>query len=50
MHKLTEEQVLNIYRSNERADKLAETHHVSKAQIYRIKSGATWSWLTGTNC
>ena len=45
-HKLTEEQVIDIYISNLSHRKLADKYNVSKTLISDIKNNKWWSWLT----
>ena len=45
--KLTEPEVLAIYRSSESRSVLAKKHGATQAQISRIKTGKRWGWLTG---
>lgn len=44
--KLTEQQVKEIYLSNESYEKLGGKYGVTGANIRHIKSGKSWSWLT----
>jgi hypothetical protein len=44
--KLTEEQVLEIYNSNEKQKKLSEKYGVTFQAVSNIQRGKTWSWLT----
>lgn len=46
-NKLTEEQVLDIFHSNESMTELAKRYDVNYKTIQRIKYGENWSWLTG---
>ena len=45
--KLTEEQVLSIFRSSERTSVLAAEHGVAVPTICNIRAGKRWAWLTG---
>jgi len=45
--KLTEEQVLEIYKSKDKQTELAALFGVTNKAIHHIKSGKNWSWLTG---
>ena len=45
-HKLTEQQVEEIYLSNLSICKLAEIYNVSRANISFIKNKKQWKWLT----
>ena len=45
-HKLTEQQVIEIYLSNLSTYKLAEIYNVSKTNIAFIKNKKQWKWLT----
>ena len=43
---LTEEDVREIYKSNEKQGKLAKRFGVSQSTISHIKHKHTWRWLT----
>lgn len=45
--KLTNKQVLDIFNSNLPRKVIAKNHGINVEQIYKIKSGATWSTVTG---
>jgi len=45
--KLSEKQVLDIYNSKISAPKEATKYGINKTAVYRIRSGKSWSWLTG---
>ena len=47
MAKLTEEQVLSIYKDNRSQYVLAEEYGVSQSNISSIKAGQSWSSVTG---
>ena len=47
-HKLNNQQVKEIYKSNEKAIILAKKYNISKNNIYYIKNKIQWSWLTDT--
>lgn len=44
--RLTESQVLDIYRSSESQRILAEKYNTSQPNISAIKNGKSWRWLT----
>lgn len=44
--KLTEEQVLHIYKTRESAKDLALKYGVHISTIHYIRNGKNWSWLT----
>jgi HNH endonuclease len=46
-HKLTEEDVIVIRRSNESSRRLAKQFGVDKSTILRVKSGEAWSHVVG---
>lgn len=46
-HVLTEQQVLEIYRSSLDCAKLGAKHNVSQPTVWRIKNGHRWSTVTG---
>lgn len=46
VNKLTEEQVIEIYKSNLTQKELSEIYGVSRSTIGHIKLGLNWSWLT----
>lgn len=45
--RLTEKDVINIYKSKKSDQSLAEQYGQPKIKIWRIRSGYTWAWLTG---
>jgi len=45
--KLTEQQVLHIYNSNQTQEDLAAQFGIHQPMVSRIKNGVYWSWLTG---
>lgn len=45
--RFTEEQILAIATSDLGPTELGKIHNCDKAVIYSIRSGRTWSWLTG---
>lgn len=47
MVKLTEDQVREIYASTETCGELASTYGVNKSSISAIRTGRTWSHITG---
>lgn len=47
LSKLSNENVIFIYKSKIKVRKLAEMFSVSRPTIYSIKRGRMWSWLTG---
>lgn len=44
---LTDEQVLDIYKSSLKKRELAKKYNIGFLAINRIKIGKTWAWLTG---
>ena len=49
LSKLTEDQVLAIYRDPRTQQAIAEKYGVSQGTVSAIKNGYNWSWLTGKN-
>jgi len=47
--RLTEEDVMIIFKSTLSQSELARTYRVSQTTINHIKRGRTWAWLTGVN-
>ena len=47
LHKLTEEEVLEIYKMPGTSRDIATQFGVSHTAIVHIKTGETWAWLTG---
>lgn len=47
-HKLTEQQVKEIYLSNLSCNKLAKLYNVSVTNVVYIKNKKQWKWLTDT--
>lgn len=45
-HKLSEQQVIEIYTSKCSGKILSEKYNVSSSMIYQIKNNEWWSWLT----
>lgn len=48
-NKLTEEQALDIYNSTSYYKELAQKYNITVTQVYRIKKGLFWAWLTKHN-
>lgn len=46
-HKLTEEQVMAIFRDPRIQKEVAKAYGVSKATVCFIRDGKNWGWLTG---
>lgn len=46
-NKLSEREVLTIYKSARKQMVLAVHYGVSQSTIAHIRSGRTWAWLTG---
>jgi hypothetical protein len=45
--KLSEQEVLHIYKSSETQEKLASEFGIRPSMVSRIKNGVYWHWLTG---